>query len=61
VAEWLARERGVLALPGSYFGPDQDRYLRVAFANVDAEAIAGLPARLVGAPGDGERSSSRLL
>lgn len=46
VAEWLARERGVLTLPGSYFGPGQDPYLRVAFANVDAATIAELPKRL---------------
>ena len=46
VAEWLARERGMLCLPGSYFGPGQERYLRVAFANVDATGIAEVPARL---------------
>ena len=38
VAERLARERGVLALPGSYFGPDQENFLRVAFANVEIAA-----------------------
>jgi aspartate/methionine/tyrosine aminotransferase len=46
IARWLARERGVLALPASYFGPGQDRFLRVAFANVDVAAIERLPARL---------------
>ncbi|MCR4281907.1 MAG: aminotransferase [Bauldia sp.] len=46
VASWLAAERGVLCLPGAYFGPDQEEYLRVAFANVDVAAIAGLPERL---------------
>jgi aspartate/methionine/tyrosine aminotransferase len=46
VAERLAVERGVLALPGSYFGPGQDDHLRLAFANADETAIAGLPARL---------------
>jgi aspartate/methionine/tyrosine aminotransferase len=48
VAEHLARERGVLCLPGSYFGPGQDRYLRVAFANVGTAAIEELPKRLAG-------------
>jgi len=48
VAETLATERGVLCLPGSYFGPGQDRHLRVAFANVGAEVIAGLTERLRG-------------
>lgn len=46
VAERLAVERGVLGLPGSYFGPGQDDHLRLAFANADEAAIATLPARL---------------
>lgn len=46
VCEWLARERGVLGLPGSYFGPEQQDFIRVAFANVDVAAIEALPARL---------------
>lgn len=48
VAERLAEERGVLALPGPYFGPHQDAHLRIAFANVTADLIAELPARLAG-------------
>jgi aspartate/methionine/tyrosine aminotransferase len=51
VAERLAVERGVLALPGSYFGPQQDEHLRVAFANVDTGAIAGVAERLAGFAG----------
>lgn len=46
VAERLARERGVLALPATFFGPGQERWLRFAFANVGMPAIAELPARL---------------
>jgi len=46
VAERLAGRHGVLALPGSFFGPGQDRYLRVAFANVGAAVIGTLPDRL---------------
>jgi aspartate/methionine/tyrosine aminotransferase len=47
VAQRLAREMGVLTLPGSFFGnASQDRYLRFAFANVDVNEIAGLSARL---------------
>jgi aspartate/methionine/tyrosine aminotransferase len=46
VAERLAVERGVLGLPGSWFGPGQDTHLRLAFGNVDAEVIAGLAERL---------------
>jgi aspartate/methionine/tyrosine aminotransferase len=48
VARKLASERGVLALPGGYFGAGQDGHLRVAFANADRAAIAGLPERLAG-------------
>jgi aspartate/methionine/tyrosine aminotransferase len=46
VCEMLAAERGVLCLPGGYFGPSQDGFLRVAFANVDVSDIEQIPARL---------------
>ena len=46
VAQRLVEERGVLALPGPYFGPGQEQHLRVAIANVDAGRIAGLGERL---------------
>ena len=39
VAKMLAEDYGVLTLPGSFFGNRQDRYLRLAFANVDIETI----------------------
>ena len=48
VAEAMAMTRGVLALPGTYFGPNQDTHIRIAFANADAEVIAKLPERLRG-------------
>ncbi|MET0427479.1 MAG: aminotransferase, partial [Microvirga sp.] len=48
VAEKLAAERGVLCLPGSYFGPGQDNHLRVAFANVGADVLMELTARFQG-------------
>ena len=48
VAERLARDCGLLALPGSYFGPGQDSHLRVAFANVDRPQIAQIGQRLAG-------------
>ena len=46
VAEKLAKTRGILSLPGSYFGPQQETHLRIAFANADAQAITSMPARL---------------
>jgi aspartate/methionine/tyrosine aminotransferase len=48
VAEKLATERGVLCLPGSYFGPGQEGHLRIAIANVSADILEGLTARLRG-------------
>ena len=47
-AERLAAERGLATLPGTFFGPGQDRHLRLAFANVDLPAIAQVPSRLNG-------------
>ncbi len=46
VAERLAAERGLLGLPGPFFGPGQERHLRLAFANAEIEAINQVPARL---------------
>lgn len=46
VAEKLAREAGVVCLPGAYFGDGQESYLRFAFANADAETILKLEERL---------------
>jgi len=48
VAERLATERGVLCLPGSYFGPGQEGHLRVAIANVGADVLSGLTERFRG-------------
>jgi aspartate/methionine/tyrosine aminotransferase len=49
MAERLAAERGLLCLPGPFFGPGQDRHIRLAFANAALEAIAEIPTRLQGA------------
>jgi aspartate/methionine/tyrosine aminotransferase len=46
VAERLAAERGLISLPGPAFGPGQDRHLRLAFAAVEPDAIAAIPARI---------------
>jgi aspartate/methionine/tyrosine aminotransferase len=46
VAEALATQRGVLALPGPYFGPGQDGHLRIAFANAGIDRIGLLAERL---------------
>lgn len=45
VAEKLAKEAGILCLPGSYFGA-QEGFLRFAFANADVETIGLLKNRL---------------
>jgi aspartate/methionine/tyrosine aminotransferase len=47
VAKRLAQQHDLLALPGSMFGPGQDQYLRLAFANVDAAVMPEVVARLI--------------
>ncbi len=47
VAKRLADEQNVLCLPGSMFGPEQDDYLRFAFANLEVAAMPDLLRRLV--------------
>jgi aspartate/methionine/tyrosine aminotransferase len=46
VARRLAMKTGVLARPGSYFGPGQEAHLRFAYANPDAAGAAATGARL---------------
>jgi aspartate/methionine/tyrosine aminotransferase len=45
-AEILAAERGMMTLPGPFFGPGQDRHLRLAFANAAEAVLAEVPGRL---------------
>lgn len=47
VAMSLAGEHDVLCLPGSMFGPEQESYLRFAFANSPAEDMSLLVERLI--------------
>jgi aspartate/methionine/tyrosine aminotransferase len=47
VARRLASEHHMLVLPGSMFGPDQEPYLRLAFANVDAELMSEMAERFL--------------
>jgi aspartate/methionine/tyrosine aminotransferase len=55
----LARANGVLCLPGSYFGQEQEGFLRIAFANVGADEIAQIPARLQMKPAGRRAPSAR--
>ncbi len=45
-AEALATERGLLGLPGPFFGPGQERHLRLAFANAGLPAIGAIAVRV---------------
>lgn len=45
-AEKLAAEQGLMGLPGPFFGPGQDRHIRLAFANAGLEVLAQVPGRL---------------
>lgn len=49
VARGLALEHNLLTLPGSMFGPGQDRFLRVAFANVGSDVAPIVADRLTAA------------
>ncbi|MBP2446584.1 aminotransferase [Rhizobium leguminosarum] len=46
VAERLAKQAGIISIPGAYFGEGQERYLRLAFANADTASIGLLGERL---------------
>ncbi|WP_137136828.1 aminotransferase [Rhizobium sp. FKY42] len=46
VAEALAKKAGVSCIPGGYFGPGQEHYLRFAFANADVDGLQMLGKRL---------------
>lgn len=46
VARRLAQDFGLLCLPGSIFGPEQEAYLRLAFANLEAEKMPEMAGRL---------------
>jgi hypothetical protein len=45
-AEALATERGLLGLPGPFFGPGQERHLRLAFANAELPAIGAIAVKV---------------
>jgi aspartate/methionine/tyrosine aminotransferase len=47
VAMRLAGEHDLLCLPGSMFGPGQEAYLRIAFANAEATDMETLVDRLM--------------
>jgi aspartate/methionine/tyrosine aminotransferase len=57
VARRLAREHGVLCVPGSTFGPGLDGYLRFAFANLPREAMVTLVERLLESQTSSQTSS----
>ncbi|MCY0095820.1 aminotransferase [Hoeflea ulvae] len=44
-AQKLARDAGIITIPGSFFGQGLERYLRVAFANADVPTIRQLGVR----------------
>lgn len=51
VAQRLAGEHDLLCLPGSMFGPGQESYLRLAFANVEAQTMPAVAERLIESQG----------
>jgi aspartate/methionine/tyrosine aminotransferase len=55
VARGLAERENLLCLPGGMFGPRQNRFLRLAFANVAAERMPEVAARLAAASAGANR------
>ena len=51
VAMRLAGEHDLLCLPGSMFGPEQESYLRIAFANAEASDMETMVDRLIESQG----------
>lgn len=47
VAKRLFDELGILSLAGGMFGPGQDRYLRLAFANLEDHQVTELAQRMI--------------
>ncbi|MBA8879438.1 aminotransferase [Phyllobacterium myrsinacearum] len=47
VAEQLAKQAGILAIPGEYFGAGHTQFLRFAFANANATTIRQLRDRMI--------------
>jgi aspartate/methionine/tyrosine aminotransferase len=43
----LVQQHELLCLPGSYFGPDQEQFIRLAFANVHEQHFNDVVARLI--------------
>ncbi|MBT5674311.1 MAG: aminotransferase [Rhodospirillaceae bacterium] len=52
VARRLADEQNMLCLPGNFFGPGQDSYLRFSFANVEADRMDEIAKRLADSQGE---------
>ncbi len=46
LARYLSDEANLLALPGEMFGPQQEKHLRVAFANVSLDVMPEITRRL---------------
>jgi aspartate/methionine/tyrosine aminotransferase len=51
VAQRLAAEQNLLVLPGSMFGPQQEGFVRCAFANVEAALMPEVARRLAASSG----------
>ena len=43
----LIETQEIVCLPGSYFGPEQEKYIRLAFANVHESRFDDVVMRLV--------------
>lgn len=60
VARQLAEQHRVLCVPGSMFGPGQDAYLRLAYANLDEAHIPLLVSRLAASQSPPDRAGATI-
>ena len=47
VVKGLVQQQELVCLPGSYFGPEQEQFIRLAFANVHESRFDDVIARLI--------------
>ena len=54
VVKLLIEQQNIVSLPGSYFGAQQDQFIRFAFANVDESLFDDLIKRLLASQAAGK-------
>ncbi|HKJ53435.1 MAG TPA: aspartate aminotransferase, partial [Gammaproteobacteria bacterium] len=53
VVKRLIQNHEIVCLPGSYFGPEQEKFIRLAYANVHESRFDEIIARLIDSQNQG--------